>query len=87
MTEPAVSGELEIDLSRFQVYVGEQSLDFTRREFEVAGLHIAAAGFEPVSAGGVDATSRIEVFGDLHPFGGLNGRLVGRAEALQLLGG
>jgi DNA-binding response OmpR family regulator len=44
MTEPAVSGELEIDLSRFQVYVGEQSLDFTRREFEVLRLLASAPG-------------------------------------------
>jgi DNA-binding response OmpR family regulator len=44
MTEPSVSGELEIDLSRFQVYVGEQSLDFTRREFEVLRLLASAPG-------------------------------------------
>jgi DNA-binding response OmpR family regulator len=44
MTAPSVSGELEIDLSRFQVYVGEQSLDFTRREFEVLRLLASAPG-------------------------------------------
>ena len=44
MTEPSVSGELEIDLSRFQAYVGDQSLDFTRREFEVLRLLAGAAG-------------------------------------------
>jgi DNA-binding response OmpR family regulator len=44
MTAPAVSGELEIDLSRFQAYVGEQSLDFTRREFEVLRLLAGAVG-------------------------------------------
>jgi len=38
MTAPSVSGELEIHLSRFQAYVGDQSLDFTRREFEVLRL-------------------------------------------------
>src|SRR6478672_10450906 len=38
MTQPSQSGELEIDLSRFQVYVGEDSLDLTRREFEVLRL-------------------------------------------------
>jgi DNA-binding response OmpR family regulator len=43
MTAPSVSGELEIDMSRFQVYVGEQSLDFTRREFEVLRLLAGAA--------------------------------------------
>ena len=44
MTAPSVSGELEIDLSRFQAYVGEQSLDFTRREFEVLRLLAGASG-------------------------------------------
>ncbi|MFL5838944.1 MAG: response regulator transcription factor [Thermoleophilaceae bacterium] len=44
MTAPSVSGELEIDLSRFQAYVGEQSLDFTRREFEVLRLLAGAVG-------------------------------------------
>jgi DNA-binding response OmpR family regulator len=43
MTASSVSGELEIDMSRFQVYVGEQSLDFTRREFEVLRLLAGAA--------------------------------------------
>src|SRR4029079_15666989 len=38
MTVPVVSGELEIDHSRFQAYVGDHSLDFTRREFEVLRL-------------------------------------------------
>jgi DNA-binding response OmpR family regulator len=38
MTTPSVSGELEIDLSRFQAYAGGNSLDFTRREFEVLRL-------------------------------------------------
>jgi DNA-binding response OmpR family regulator len=44
MTAPSVSGELEIDLSRFQVYVGDKSLDFTRREFEVLRLLASAPG-------------------------------------------
>lgn len=46
---------------------------------------IKAAGFQPVRAGGVDASLRIEVGGDLHAFGGLNGRLIERAEAESLL--
>jgi predicted dinucleotide-binding enzyme len=33
------------------------------------------AGFDPVRAGGVAASGRIEVGGDLHTAGGLNGRL------------
>jgi 8-hydroxy-5-deazaflavin:NADPH oxidoreductase len=37
---------------------------------------INAAGFDPVRAGGVDAALRIEMFGDLHQYGGLNGQLL-----------
>jgi predicted dinucleotide-binding enzyme len=48
---------------------------------------IAAAGFEPVKAGGLDQAIRIEMFGDLHQFGGLNGRLVTAKEAEALLAG
>jgi len=44
MTVPSVSGELEIDLARFQAYVGQTSLDFTRREFEVLRLLAGAMG-------------------------------------------
>lgn len=46
---------------------------------------IRIAGFEPVSAGGVRDCGRIEVGGDLHAFGGLNGRLVDREEAASLV--
>ncbi|HEY8815899.1 MAG TPA: hypothetical protein VIP57_12445, partial [Candidatus Dormibacteraeota bacterium] len=46
---------------------------------------ITAAGFAAVRAGGVDACVRIEVGGDLHAFGGLNGRLVDRKEAEALV--
>ena len=42
---------------------------------------ISAAGFDPVKAGGVDAALRIETSGDLHQFGGLNGKVVDAAEA------
>src|SRR6476661_2853898 len=42
---------------------------------------ILAAGFDPVKAGGVKDALRIEVFGDLHPFGGLNGKLLEVSEA------
>ena len=59
--------------------------DDAAARFEVERL-IRAAGFEPVRAGGVDACLRIEVGGDLHAFGGLNGRLIDRAEAEALLG-
>ena len=42
---------------------------------------ISAAGFDPVKAGGVEAALRIESFGDLHQFGGLNGKVVDASEA------
>ena len=48
---------------------------------------ISAAGFDPVKAGGVREAIRIEMFGDLHQFGGLNGRLVTAEEAQALLTG
>lgn len=69
--------------------LGERPVLFYAADDEKAGNIVAdlitKAGFDPVRAGGIEATGRIEVFGDLHPFGGLNGRLVGRAEALQLI--
>jgi predicted dinucleotide-binding enzyme len=46
---------------------------------------ISAAGFDPVKVGGVDQAIRIEMFGDLHDFGGLNGRMVTVEEARALL--
>lgn len=46
---------------------------------------ISAAGFDPVKAGGVDAAIRIEMYGDLHQYGGLNGKLVDQAEARAAL--
>jgi predicted dinucleotide-binding enzyme len=46
---------------------------------------IGLARFEPVRAGGVSDSLRIEVGGDLHAFGGLNGRLVDRQEAESLV--
>jgi len=47
---------------------------------------ITAAGFDPVKAGGVDQSIRIEVGGDLAQFGGLNGKLLTVAEAEALVG-
>lgn len=43
------------------------------------------AGFDPVRAGGIDASLRIEVFGDLHQYGGLNGKVPDADEALAAL--
>jgi predicted dinucleotide-binding enzyme len=42
---------------------------------------ITAVGFDPVKAGGLDAAMRIEMYGDLHQNGGLNGKLIEAAEA------
>jgi 8-hydroxy-5-deazaflavin:NADPH oxidoreductase len=42
---------------------------------------ISAAGFDPVKAGGVNDSARIEAGGDLHQFGGLNGKLLNADEA------
>jgi 8-hydroxy-5-deazaflavin:NADPH oxidoreductase len=68
---------------------GERPVLFYAADDDEAGNVVAdlitKAGFDPVRVGGIEATGRIEVFGDLHPFGGLNGRLVGRTEALQLI--
>jgi predicted dinucleotide-binding enzyme len=47
---------------------------------------ISAAGFDPVKVGGVDQSIRIEVGGDLHQLGGLNGKLLTVAEAEALIG-
>lgn len=44
-----------------------------------------AGGWDAVRAGGVADTGRIEVFGELHTFGGLNDRLLSRAEAEDLV--
>ncbi|HET9849125.1 MAG TPA: NAD(P)-binding domain-containing protein [Candidatus Dormibacteraeota bacterium] len=46
---------------------------------------IQIAGFDPVRAGQVATSARIEVGGDLHPWGGLNGRLLEREEATSLV--
>jgi hypothetical protein len=46
---------------------------------------IRAAGFVPFKVGGVNQSLRIEMFGDLHDFGGLKGRLVDLEEARRLV--
>ena len=46
---------------------------------------IRLAGFDPARAGGIAKSARIEVGGDLHPWGGLSGRLVDRDEAAALV--
>jgi 8-hydroxy-5-deazaflavin:NADPH oxidoreductase len=47
---------------------------------------IRVAGFDPAPAGGVAKAGRIEVGGDLHAWGGLNGRLIDLDEAALLVG-
>ncbi|MCR8967242.1 NAD(P)-binding domain-containing protein [Streptococcus zalophi] len=42
---------------------------------------IEKAGWDAVLVGGVKDTGRIEVFGDLHPFGGLEGKLLSKDDA------
>jgi 8-hydroxy-5-deazaflavin:NADPH oxidoreductase len=46
---------------------------------------INVAGFDPVRVGGVASSGRIEVGGELHPFGGLEGKLLDVEEAQTLL--
>ena len=48
---------------------------------------ISVSGFAPVKVGGLDQAIRIEMFGDLHDFGGLNGQLVSAREARAVLAG
>jgi DNA-binding response OmpR family regulator len=43
-TKPIVAGEVEIRADRFQAFVGERSIDLTRREFELIELLAAAEG-------------------------------------------
>ena len=42
--KPIVAGEVEIRSDRFQAFVGELSIDLTRREFELIELLAAAEG-------------------------------------------
>jgi 8-hydroxy-5-deazaflavin:NADPH oxidoreductase len=51
------------------------------RAGEEVGRLIRTAGFEPVRAGGIEQSGRLEVGGDLHDL------VVGRAEARSLIGG
>jgi 8-hydroxy-5-deazaflavin:NADPH oxidoreductase len=66
----------------------ERAVLFYAADDEAAGDLVAelirTAGYEPVFVGGLDQSIRIEMFGDLHEFGGL-GRVVTRTEALKAL--
>jgi predicted dinucleotide-binding enzyme len=63
----------------------ERAVQFYAADDDAAGDLVAelirADGFEPVRVGGLDQSIRIEMFGDLHEFGGL-GRAVTKSEAL-----
>ncbi|HLM85867.1 MAG TPA: response regulator transcription factor [Solirubrobacteraceae bacterium] len=43
-SEPIIAGEVEIRSDRFQAFVGERSVDLTRREFELIELLASAEG-------------------------------------------
>jgi predicted dinucleotide-binding enzyme len=66
----------------------ERAVLFYATDDDAAGDLVAelirTAGYEPVPVGGLDQSIRIEMFGDLHEFGGL-GRVVTRTEALKAL--
>jgi len=66
----------------------ERAVLFYATDDDAAGDLVAdliqTAGYEPVRAGGLDQSIRIEMFGDLHEVGGL-GRAVTRTEALKAL--
>jgi len=63
----------------------ERAVQFYATDDDSAGELVAelirADGYEPVRVGGLDQSSRIEIFGDLHELGAL-GQVVTRSEAL-----
>ena len=66
----------------------ERAVLFYAADDDAAGDLVAdlirTGGYEPVRVGGLDQSIRLEVFGDLHEFGGL-GRAVTKAEALKAI--
>ena len=66
----------------------ERAVQFYAADDNAAGDLVAelirVGGFEPVRVGGLDQSIRIEMFGDLHEFGGL-GRVVTKSEALAAI--
>ena len=66
----------------------ERAVQFHAADDDAAGDLVAelirAGGFDPVKVGGLDQSIRIEMFGDLHEYGGL-GRLVTKSEALKAI--
>ena len=74
------AGPLEKGANRSPKAVLFYATDDAQAEAGITRL-ITAAGFEPMKAGGIAAALRIEMYGDLHEFGGLNGKLVDADEA------
>ena len=74
-TSPAVPRSQRAPARPFGV-----ATDDDRAGAEVERL-IRTAGFEPVKAGGIEQSGRLEVGGDLHDL------VVGPAQALSLIGG
>jgi len=66
----------------------ERAVQFYAADDAAAGDLVAelirADGYEPVRVGGLDQSIRIEMYGDLHEFGGL-GRAVTKSEALAAI--
>jgi hypothetical protein len=66
----------------------ERAVQFYAADDAAAGDLVAelirAGGYEPVRVGGLDQSIRIEMFGDLHEYGGL-GRVVTKSEALAAI--
>jgi predicted dinucleotide-binding enzyme len=66
----------------------ERAVQFYAADDTVAGDLVAqlicADGYEPIYVGGLDQCIRIEMFGDLHEFGGL-GRVVSKQEAIAAI--
>ncbi|MDD7384201.1 MAG: NAD(P)-binding domain-containing protein [Actinomycetaceae bacterium] len=78
-------GTLSADELRDLAHSDPRFAVFYATDDDVAGAAaeklIAVAGFDPVNVGGIDQSGRIEVFGDLHPFGGLDGKPLTKAQA------
>ena len=66
----------------------ERAVQFYAADDDAAGDLVAelirTGGYEPVRVGGLDQSIRIEMFGDLHEYGGL-GRVVTKTEALAAI--
>jgi len=77
------AGSLRSAAHQSPLVVGFYATDDTIAGDDVADL-IGAAGFDPVFVGGMDQSARIEVFGDLHEFGGL-GQPATRETAVRAL--